>query len=315
MQSFARFRKDNERMKSVQREHPCRPSKGMSSVDSSVDELAKLVCRRISMNAPFQEALGIPIKIRRFWLDFIIPSGPPPEYEQRGYDSYWKCLRTILTKNSIVITNEVIAWTTRSLSATQYWRLQDTNQPRPILLALWASCKIFLTLRFARIYEKVTFGSKTEDLNDGSSKISLSLQKLIKVPQDGDTQINSSIKDPPPEPTKDPPKDNLSGDHSKVPSNPGQSSSSTDLSPLEQDTSAALMAFYRTLARNWKYPAIVAERGTILVSGRVQVVGSNGMCEVDVEASYNPRESRFKSFDIVKINQLLQKFEHPRKGF
>lgn len=261
------------------------------------------------MAAPASEALGIPIKVRRFWLDFIIPSGPPPDYEQSGYDSYRKCLRTMLTKNSIVITDEVIAWTTRLVPATRYLRLQDISQPRPLLLALWASCRTFLTLRFARIYEKVAFGSKKEDLNNGSPQISLSLQKLIKVPQDGDTQISSSIKDPPPEPTKDPPKAKLSRDRPKVPSNSGQDSSSDDLSPLEQDVNAAFVAFSRTLANNWKRPALILERGTILVSGRVQVVGPNGMCEVDVEASYHPRESRFKSFDIVKVNRLLQKFE------
>lgn len=34
----------------------------------------------------FQKALGMPIYIRKHWLDVDFPDRAPPEYERRGYD-------------------------------------------------------------------------------------------------------------------------------------------------------------------------------------------------------------------------------------
>ena len=32
-----------------------------------------------------QRSLGNPIKVRKFWMDIVIPEGPPIEYERSGY--------------------------------------------------------------------------------------------------------------------------------------------------------------------------------------------------------------------------------------
>lgn len=151
------------------------------------------------------------------------------------------------------------------------------------------------------------FGSKPEDLNNGSSSISLNLRKLIKVRSNEDTQINSGIKDPPPEPNKGLAKNGPTDDDSQKPSKSEQSSNSDNLSPLEQDLNAAFMAFENTLESKWKTPGLVPERGTIVASGFVQVVGPRGVCVLQVKAFYHPRESRFTPTFSVTPREVLRK--------
>lgn len=34
---------------------------------------------------PMQKGLGTPVKVKKFWIDVIVPEGPPLEYERSGY--------------------------------------------------------------------------------------------------------------------------------------------------------------------------------------------------------------------------------------
>ena len=263
-----------------------------------------MVGRAISKSASFTEALGTPIKLRRFWIDFQIPRGPPPEYEQSGYDSCSINFRTKLTKISIEITAEEIAWTTRPISAKQYLRSKEIFQPRPILSAMWASWTTFWSSRWARIHTMITYGSKPEDLSTESPSISLNLQNLIKVRPNEDNQINSGMNDPPPEPDKDLSEAGRTKDQSQVSPNSKQSSNSDDLSPLRQDLNAALEDFSFNLSKDWKPPKLVPERGTVLAFGLIQLDGPRASCLLEVTALYDPQESRFRSSVGIKIRGM-----------
>ena len=183
--------------------------------------------------------------------------------------------------------------TNRPISATQLSLHQIITQPRPMLSALWASCRTFWSLRFARFNEMVTFRSKQENPNTSSSITSLSLQKVIKAGQHEDSQSSTSIKDLPLKPKKNYSEDSLTEDHSEQPSDSGK------ISPLEQDIGTALTVFKETLARNRKLPALVPERGTIVVSGLVQLDGPRGHCILDVAGIYHPRRSRWMGCNFI----------------
>ena len=55
------------------------------SIDIGVEELATLVGSYFSGMKAMQKGLGTPVKVKQFWIDVIVPDGPPPEYERRGY--------------------------------------------------------------------------------------------------------------------------------------------------------------------------------------------------------------------------------------
>jgi len=75
----------------------------------------------------------------------------------------------------------------------------------------------------------------------------------------------------------------------------------------------ALSAFTRTLSRTWKPVRFTPPRGTILLSGLVEIQGSRAIAVVDVRAAYNPKESKWEGVGLgVRRFQYLR--QPPRGG-
>ena len=87
-QSFIEFRKDREREKAV-RSMILSMVQKLLSTDMGIEELAALVGSYLSGMKSMQRSLGMPVKVKQFWIDVIVPDGPPPEYERRGYVIVW----------------------------------------------------------------------------------------------------------------------------------------------------------------------------------------------------------------------------------
>lgn len=61
-----------------------------------------------------------------------------------------------------------------------------------------------------------------------------------------------------------------------------------------EDYATASKALKATLAKNWKKGmSFEPPRGTIIVSGLVELCGPKGFCVLDVRAAYDPRESQW----------------------
>jgi hypothetical protein len=107
----------------------------------------------------------------------------------------------------------------------------------------------------------------------------------------GQTSKNSDKGEPPAEPghsqkpdSSNPP----SADQKKVglPKLPS-------LTPQGEDKPITLMLFLESMAKNAKPFQIDPPRGTILVTGRIEVVGSKGRATVDASAAYDPKANDF----------------------
>ena len=83
-QSFIEFRKDREREKAVRSMILSRTEK-LLNTNMGIEELAALVGSYLTGMKSMQRHLGMPVKVKQFWIDVIVPDGPPPEYERRGY--------------------------------------------------------------------------------------------------------------------------------------------------------------------------------------------------------------------------------------
>ena len=79
------------------------------------------------------------------------------------------------------------------------------------------------------------------------------------------------------------------------------------------EMASALTAFKRTFAREWKPAAIPPPRGTLLVSGIVEVKGSNARCTLEVQAAYHPAESRWVSL-AMGVRRIYPKKKSPKGG-
>ena len=180
--------------------------------------------------------------------------------------------------------------------------------------SFWASYTTILSLQVARA--KQFLGMKSE-LEKSSSKAPASFvdfQQLAKTTNKQESHSGAGVektsapesKTPEIVPTK-PESKVASGDAARV------------LPPLPSipqpggDMSSALMAFKRTLAKTWHPPSTPPERGTFMVSGLVELSGSKAVCVLDVQAHYNPKESRWVVIGIG-VRRFQQRKQSPKGG-
>lgn len=80
-----------------------------------------------------------------------------------------------------------------------------------------------------------------------------------------------------------------------------------------QDFGTALHVFQHSLINTWKMPHAPPERGSIMVSGLVEIVGSKATCVLDVRAAYHPKENRWVAIG-VGVRRLQAKKQAPKGG-
>lgn len=93
---------------------------------------------------------------------------------------------------------------------------------------------------------------------------------------------------------------------------PGQSSTkhgSSDLSKLlpmlptlpdvSDDTASAVKAFEQAFARTWRPAYAPPERGTVIFSGMIELVGPKGVAVLDVRAAYHAAESKWTQIGVA----------------
>lgn len=62
----------------------CSYKVGFASSNRASEELAHMVGNFLAGRKPMQKGLGTPVKVKKFWIDVIVPEGPPLEYERSG---------------------------------------------------------------------------------------------------------------------------------------------------------------------------------------------------------------------------------------
>lgn len=61
------------------------------------------------------------------------------------------------------------------------------------------------------------------------------------------------------------------------------------VSKPSSEMATATTAFRNNLARNWKFASAPEPRGSLIVSGLVEIEGPQGVCVMDVHATYHPQ--------------------------
>lgn len=78
------------------------------------------------------------------------------------------------------------------------------------------------------------------------------------------------------------------------------------------DIGPAVMEFNRTLAKNWRPPSAVGERGTLVVRGDVELKGPIGSYVLEIEADYHPREAKYVTVR-AGFKYFFPRRQHPRR--
>lgn len=263
------------------------------------NDLAGMIGQHLGSMKSFQKHLGQSIQPRKFWLDIDFPDGPPPEYERSGLE----------------ITDDYIAWTMRPVDAMQVSRLQAALWPRSVALSMWASYKTLWSLQLARAKRFLSIDNDEMTLD---SKGSADFQPTETGKNHQEKYPNyapdlfAENDETPAAPQPSSPNLSSAGE-ADPPSKAMQRLENLGVLGLVADMTSAMDTFNHSILETWQIPHTPPERGTVIISGLVELVGEKAICVVDVRAAFHPKENRWVAVG-VGVRRLQAKKQVPKGG-
>ncbi|KAI4101440.1 MAG: hypothetical protein LQ339_005089 [Xanthoria mediterranea] len=261
------------------------------------NELTGLVGQFVGAIPQMERVLGKGSVPKRHWLDIDFPDGPPPEYERKGLE----------------ITVDHISWATRPVHPLHYMKLQKALWPTSLASSMWASYKTMASLQYAKLRSYLKLSSEGESSASTDSP-GLSLP-----------DIHQKMRPRKEEPAASSGSDQTTGRpaSAEIDGQPPRSQTSSDSSkPFQlrfpppgvgEDLASAATAFKTTFSQTWRPATTPPERGTVLFSGMVELVGPKGVAVLDVRGVYHAAESRWTTLSVA-VRRLQSKKQTPRGG-
>lgn len=227
------------------------------------------------------------------------------------------CSKSLISL-SLEIADDYIALTTRPVDAIDVSRVKASLWPLPVAVSLWSSYSTLWSLQLARA--KGLLGIKSGEQVPGASATKmLDVHKFTEGEEDETSQSNASFEEG---------EETTNSESAPPPTPPSKAVSAVDLSKMSaaeqrlyklglrgamQDLGTALHVFQHSLIRTWKMPQVPPERGSIMISGLVELVGSKATCVIDVRAAYHPKENRWVGVGIG-VRRMQAKKQSPKGG-
>jgi hypothetical protein len=194
-----------------------------------------------------------------------------------------------------------MAWSTRPVTARNYNRLRQALWPTSLSNSFLASYLAVFSYNWAKVKEIFGADPKQQKRDqqttlDGIFRITQSrtegLEKrsdTASAPSTPDSPVPSSETSNKDAPSRAPTSKSIISESSKDVLPP--------LPPIPQANehmSAPVSAFRSTLKRTWRPVAPTVPRGSVIVSGLVEVIGTKAVCVIDVRAAYDPAKSKWE---------------------
>ena len=186
---------------------------------------------------------------------------------------------TFAESRSIEITDQYIAWVIRPVDAVNVGRLKHALAPTPLFWALWGSYRSLWDSGVMRVRKALDMEPSSKRFPPG-----FSLPQKEDTVSEPESKLTSSSKN-------------------TTPTKRDQSQLSRMLPPLpkpSEDYASASREFKKTLARNRSKQSMGMEppRGTLVVSGLVELNGPKGACVFDTKSAYDPKSSQWMIISI-----------------
>ncbi|KAG9231906.1 hypothetical protein BJ875DRAFT_381899 [Amylocarpus encephaloides] len=274
-QEFVKFSKDRPLQKRVR------------------DDLAQYI-RQVAEKTPTVALrVGKGLKIRRCWLDVDFPPHPPPEFERSG----------------IEISDDAISWVTMPVDSLTVFRTRRALWPSPLMVSFWSFGKALAAEEIRRVVGML--GYQPQRTQSASIDQLLSRQRQITKPisKDGPAEPaggtpTSALKLPSPVPV------NSTG---KAPEDADDFSEKARRmeEALAQRFVRPLVAFKTKLGQTWRRVPNYPPRGSILISGMVEMESPKAYLVFDVKAAWDPKT---KSYDTTSMHLGLRRFQWKAQG-
>jgi len=261
------------------------------------EELANYV-QQVALRHPVLAIrCGKQMTLRRYWLDVDFPQLAPPEFERSG----------------IEIGDDYITWGTQPVDSLTVFRLRQALWPSALIQSFWSFTKVMVADDAKRIAGML--GMRSSPPPASLDQILARHQQLMKRPQ-------TPSKDGPPAALPQP-----AGDATKAITAAASPEKST-LTGRKQDevevgptTNAAMvfhahffraiMAFKSKMAQTWRPAPSYPPRGSILVSGLVELDSPKAWLVFDVKAAWDPKT---RSYDGRSMHLQLRRMQLKKQG-
>ncbi|OCK73746.1 hypothetical protein K432DRAFT_364472 [Lepidopterella palustris CBS 459.81] len=239
------------------------------------DQLVSTVRMAVANDPRFKARMGdINVTLGAHWLDIIFPDGPPIEYERAG----------------IEISDDRISWATRPVTQLNYHRLNRALYPTAVFSSIYASTKYLFNEHTRQV--KQYFGLPTTSDQHSHRHLNTGTAGAAKTPAtpppavaEAEAAQRTTSPETPPAPQQ-----------STTAPSPGSNPKEKNVS-IPEFTPApphfALHIFANTLSRAWKPAPMEPPRGTIVVSGLIEVKGTKARMTMDVSGAYDPKTNKY----------------------
>ncbi|CAD6442268.1 b095dfc3-dc23-4455-9440-4997bb414aa9 [Sclerotinia trifoliorum] len=272
-------------------------------------DLAEFLRDSVPNTPVIVQLAGKHFKTRRFWLDIDFPQLPPPSFERSG----------------IEISDDAISWVTQPVDATIVYKIRNVLWPTALFQSSWMFLKVLAAEEFRSMARVFGVEFETSPAEQTLNQMLARSQKMIKelngqqkVP--GDIQRPFTAKDGPPQQPL--------GDKSKeVAAASGKSNVREDILPAFVNSfkdihtsfvAKPIMAAkikYVQISKTLRPTTNIHPRGSITVSGLVELESDQAFLVFDVIAAWDPKK---KDYDVksmqIKLRRMQRKRQRPVTG-
>ena len=199
--------------------------------------------------------------------------------------------------NSLEITDDYIALTTRPVSALQVARLNSALTPLPIVHCFWAFTSTFCSLQLARLKHFLNIAPTSSNNSPQLSVGGITIDQLRRNSSEQETRSRAQM-----DKMSDPKSDE--GSTHNASAKPASSNGSKIYETLPSlpdpgpDISPAVTEAMQAFKNSWQPPTVFGDRGTVVVRGQVELKGPRGSHVMEVVADYHPRDARYKTLRV-----------------
>ncbi|KAB8304170.1 hypothetical protein EYC80_003589 [Monilinia laxa] len=283
-----------------------RLSKDAKLLDKLRADLAEFMRNFASKTTVLRAIAGKSMKTRRVWLDIDFPSTPPPSFERSG----------------IEISDDAISWVTQPVDASTVYKIRNVLWPVALFHSSWSFVKVLAAEEFKNVAGIFGVQVPTSPAQQSMEQL-LRSQKLVKE-MNGQQKVPGGIQGP--LTTKDGPPQQPLGDKSKEmgdAASPGKPNLKEDILPalansvkdIHSSFAKPIMAAkvkYVEMTKKLRPKQNLHPRGSIKVSGFVEIEAERAFLVFDVIAAWDPKKQDYdaESMSLV-LRRVQKKRQHP----
>ncbi|KAI1496982.1 hypothetical protein F5X99DRAFT_398393 [Biscogniauxia marginata] len=295
-------------------------SKDLDRVRAIQNDLAEMVRRAAATHPMFVQRCGKDITVGKHWLDVNYPYKPPPTFVRTGLE----------------IDDDSISIAEQPVDSLVVFRLQRTLWPSALTISLWSFSGALMKQNALHVAKAFGYEPRTNPFVGVQQTMDRTHQHSKKPPSRPDSQTSSSSP-----PTKTQAADGspmspvdkssassttardalgsgagISGVLPTIPNaEPGKPKSAKDIYMVkmtQEHTSGPWETFKRKLAETWRPLKDFPPRGSISVSGLVELHSPRAIITIDVNAWWDPKTETFHARSMnLRLKALRMRKQAP----